>query len=132
MDDDEARELMERVAAAKQEGRDIDRWLREKGGQMGELRIEKVLNPEQAANPVSTIGEDFKRGWEHGVGSREPGPLEEICTLCHVLLSTGTCRHLLDLGHGRVGMPRKVWEDLVEDRLKLERITAVVAGEQDD
>lgn len=39
--------------------------------------------------------------------------LDTECSLCHVPLSTRTCRHLLDLGDGRVVVPRAVWEDLV-------------------
>ena len=48
--------------------------------------------------------------------------LEEVCSLCHVVLGTGTCNHLLDLGDGRVVIPRDVWEDLVEDRLELREL----------
>jgi len=45
-----------------------------------------------------------------------PDNLTTECSLCHVLLSTGTCTHLIDFGDGRVGMKRSTWESLVTDR----------------
>lgn len=45
----------------------------------------------------------------------ETAKLTEECSLCHVPLSTGSCKHLLDLGDGRVALSRSVWESLIED-----------------
>lgn len=53
------------------------------------------------------------------------GPnLDQTCVLCHIVIGTETCTHLLDLGDGRVVIPRRVWEDLVEDRLRLRELEA--------
>jgi hypothetical protein len=54
----------------------------------------------------------------------DPNGPDDVCSLCHVKMSTGPCTHLIDLGEGRVGMPRSVWNELVADRLILRRIVA--------
>jgi hypothetical protein len=54
-----------------------------------------------------------------GESTTSDNPLAVICELCHVRFSTEDCLHLLDLGDGRIIMPRHVWEGLVEDRHRL-------------